>query len=47
MSSFCASKESSLYFCQSNMLKYKKGEVNKSLRPILESFLLAVSRDAQ
>ena len=29
------------------MHKCKKDEVNKSLRPILESFLLVVSRDAQ
>ena len=34
-------------FYQSNMHKCKKGEVNKSLRSILESFLLVVSRDAQ
>ena len=46
MSSFCALKNS-LDFYQSNMHKCKKGEVNKSLRPILESFLLVVSRDAQ
>ena len=46
MSSFCA-LENSLDFYQSNMHKCKKGEVNKSLRPILESFLLVVSRDAQ
>ena len=47
MSSFFALKESSIYFCQSNMHKWKKGGVSKSLRPILESFLLVVSRDAQ
>ena len=29
------------------MHKCKKDEVNKSLRSILESFLLVVSRDAQ
>ena len=46
MSSFCA-LENSFDFYQSNMHKCKKGEVNKSLRPILESFLLVVSRDAQ
>ena len=46
MSSFCA-LENSLDFYQSNMHKCKKGEVNKSLRPILESFLLVVSRDAR
>ena len=46
MSSFCA-LENSLDFYQSNMHRCKKGEVNKSLRPILESFLLVVSRDAQ
>ena len=34
-------------FYQSNMHKCKKGGVSKSLRPILESFLLVVSRDAQ
>ena len=45
MSSFFALKESSIYFCQSNMHKWKKGGVSKSLRPILESFLLVVSRD--
>ena len=36
-----------MYFCQSNMRRHKKDGVSKSLRPILESFLLVVSRDAQ
>ena len=45
MSSFCA-LENSLDFYQSNMHRCKKGEVNKSLRPILESFLLVVSSSA-
>ena len=39
--------KNSFDFYQSNMHKCKKGEVSKSLRPILESFLLVVSRDAQ
>ena len=30
-----------------NMHRHKKDGVSKSLRPILESFLLIVSRDAQ
>ena len=39
--------KNSFDFYQSNMHKCKKGGVSKSLRPILESFLLVVSRDAQ